>query len=138
MYRENWEVLSKNATEFLAKNLNPCVAFSGHSHHYCRTISEEYTAASVHHSVGAIKTIRVSFWYGRSAYHLILITLINIIDSIFQAEFKGSKYAVTKCDMPVESTVIFIYIATAILYLTYFITVFALRCFRREKSQKVL
>lgn len=50
IYRENWEVLSKNATEMLGKRLNPRVAFSGHSHHYCRTYNswsiEEYTIAS--------------------------------------------------------------------------------------------
>lgn len=50
VYREDWEVLSKNATNFLAKHLNPRVAFSGHSHHYCHTHTtwdaEEYTLAS--------------------------------------------------------------------------------------------
>lgn len=50
VYRENWEVLSKDATEFLGNHLNPRVAFSGHSHHYCRTNTiwgtEEYTVAS--------------------------------------------------------------------------------------------
>lgn len=50
VYRENWEVLSKDATNFLAKHLNPRVAFSGHSHHYCQTNTtwdaEEYTLAS--------------------------------------------------------------------------------------------
>lgn len=50
MYRENWEVLSKDATEFLGKNLKPLVAFSGHSHNYCRIINslaiEEFTIAS--------------------------------------------------------------------------------------------
>lgn len=49
-YRENWEVLSKNATEFLQKRLNPLVAFGGHSHHYCRLNNswgvEEFTIAS--------------------------------------------------------------------------------------------
>lgn len=49
-YRENWEVLSKNATEFLGRHLNPLVAFSGHSHHYCRLKNmwgvEEFTIAS--------------------------------------------------------------------------------------------
>lgn len=50
VYRPNWEVLSKDATNFLAENLNPRVAFSGHSHHYCRSHTiwgtEEYTVAS--------------------------------------------------------------------------------------------
>lgn len=50
LYRENWEVLSKNSTEFLQKRLNPLVAFGGHSHHYCRLNNswgvEEFTIAS--------------------------------------------------------------------------------------------
>lgn len=50
LYRENWEVLSKSATEFLQKRLKPLVAFSGHSHHYCRLNNswglEEFTVAS--------------------------------------------------------------------------------------------
>lgn len=49
-YRENWEVLSKNATKFLGNRLNPLVAFSGHSHHFCRLNNtwgvEEFTIAS--------------------------------------------------------------------------------------------
>lgn len=49
-YREDWEVLSKDATEFLGKALNPAVAFCGHSHHYCRSYNmwnvEEFTIAS--------------------------------------------------------------------------------------------
>lgn len=49
-FRENWEVLSRNATEFLGRILNPRVAFSGHSHHYCRSYNlwsvEEFTIAS--------------------------------------------------------------------------------------------
>lgn len=50
LYRENWEVLSKAATKFLGENLKPRVAFSGHSHHYCRSYNlwsvEEFTIAS--------------------------------------------------------------------------------------------
>lgn len=49
-YRESWEVLSKDATKFLEKQLNPRVAFAGHSHHYCRSRNmwdvDEYTIAS--------------------------------------------------------------------------------------------
>lgn len=49
-YRENWEVLSKDATKFIGKVLNPVVSFSGHSHHYCRSYNmwniEEFTIAS--------------------------------------------------------------------------------------------
>lgn len=50
VYREGWEVLSRDATDFLVKHFNPHVAFSGHSHHYCQTRTawggEEYTVAS--------------------------------------------------------------------------------------------
>lgn len=49
LYRENWEVLSKDATKFL-EILDPAVAFGGHSHHYCRSFNmwgvEEFTIAS--------------------------------------------------------------------------------------------
>lgn len=137
MYRENWEVLSKNATEFLAKNLNPSVAFSGHSHHYCRTKTiwntEEYTAASFSWRNKNSPSFFLVCSFGLSSYFDNLY-----MDFIFQAAFEGSKYAVTKCDMPVETTVISIYIAAAILYLTYSITIFVLRCNRRNKRRKVL
>lgn len=50
VYRENWEVLSKDSTKFLGKALNPAVSFCGHSHHYCRSYNmwsvEEFTIAS--------------------------------------------------------------------------------------------
>lgn len=49
-YREGWEVLSKDATQLLGNELDPRVAFSGHSHHYCRVRNmwnvDEYTIAS--------------------------------------------------------------------------------------------
>lgn len=49
-FRENWEVLSKNATKYIGNRLDPLVAFSGHSHHYCRLNNtwgvEEFTIAS--------------------------------------------------------------------------------------------
>lgn len=49
-YRERWEVISQRATEFLGRTLQPRVAFSGHSHHYCHSINslgiDEYTVAS--------------------------------------------------------------------------------------------
>lgn len=49
-FRERWEVLSKDATKWLGKMLDPRVAFSGHSHNYCRVKNmldiEEYTISS--------------------------------------------------------------------------------------------
>lgn len=60
------------------------------------------------------------------------------IDSIFQVEFTGSKYAVTKCDMPLETTVISIYIVAVLICLTYLIAVVTWRCKQRHKSTKTL
>lgn len=49
-FKESHEVLSKNATNLISKTLNPVVAFCGHSHHYCRSMTmwnvEEFTVAS--------------------------------------------------------------------------------------------
>lgn len=49
-FRGKWEVLSEEATDFLGDNLDPRVAFSGHSHHYCHSVNllgiDEYTIAS--------------------------------------------------------------------------------------------
>lgn len=48
--KESWDVLSKNATDFLGEQLDPIVVFCGHTHHYCRSYNkwrvEEYTVAS--------------------------------------------------------------------------------------------
>lgn len=49
-YREEWEVVSMNATEYLRQKFEPRLALSGHSHHFCATNSRlgvpEYTIAS--------------------------------------------------------------------------------------------
>ncbi|KAI8118027.1 putative metallophosphoesterase 1 [Lucilia cuprina] len=49
-YREKWEVLSKNSTDWLGKLLHPRLSFAGHTHNYCYSINrwgiEEYTVAS--------------------------------------------------------------------------------------------
>lgn len=51
-YKPRWDVLSKDATDLIISMLMPRVAFSGHSHHYCRlkknnaAYTEEYTLAS--------------------------------------------------------------------------------------------
>lgn len=49
-YRERWEVVSQKATKYLGEQLNPRLAFSGHSHHFCHIKNtldiDEYTIAS--------------------------------------------------------------------------------------------
>lgn len=49
-YRESWDVLSQESTDFIGELLEPRLAFSGHSHNYCliknRLNIEEYTIPS--------------------------------------------------------------------------------------------
>lgn len=49
-FRETWEVLSQEATDLIGQSLEPRLAFSGHSHDYCRIRNrlqiEEYTIPS--------------------------------------------------------------------------------------------
>lgn len=50
IYKESWDVLSKNATDFLGGLFDFRVSFSGHTHHYCKIVNtlgiEEYSIAS--------------------------------------------------------------------------------------------
>ncbi|CAD7079158.1 unnamed protein product [Hermetia illucens] len=87
-YRENWEVLSKESTDFIGKTLNPRVVFSGHSHHYCRIKNrlkvEEYTISSFS-------------WRNKNNPSFLL------------ALFTPDNYAVSICYLPHETTVIKFY-----------------------------
>lgn len=84
-FRESWEVLSKNATALLAEMLSPRIAFSGHSHHYCRTMNnmgiEEYTLASFS-------------WRNTKTPSFLL------------ASFTPDQYKVEKCSMPTEPMIL--------------------------------
>jgi hypothetical protein len=92
-YRERHDTLSKESTEFIRHKLEPRAFFSGHSHHYCRLKndgSDEFTLASFN-------------WR-------------NINNpSFLLAIFTPHDYAVSKCDMPQESTVFMCYIFGCIL-----------------------
>lgn len=72
LYRENWEVLSKSATDFLKSVINPRVAFSGHSHNYCRIKGRlgvyEYTLASFS-------------WRNKNNPSFLLVSLVNRLES---------------------------------------------------------
>lgn len=72
-FKENREVLSKNATEFVGKSLHPAVTFCGHSHHYCRSMNmwggEEFTIASFswqHKSSPSFLLVHIFFYLNRS------------------------------------------------------------------------
>ncbi|KAJ6649279.1 Metallophosphoesterase 1 like [Pseudolycoriella hygida] len=88
LFRERWEVLSKESTRWLGKMLEPRVAFSGHSHNYCRVKNmldiEEYTISSYS-------------WRNKNNPKFLL------------ALFTPDAYHVAVCEMPQESTVYAIY-----------------------------
>ncbi|XP_036329590.1 metallophosphoesterase 1 homolog [Rhagoletis pomonella] len=96
LFRENWEVLSKESTDLIGRLLLPRVAFAGHSHHYCFSINrfgvEEYTVASFS-------------WRNK------------VEPSFLMASFSASTYSVLKCDMLPQQHVYNIYMATATLLL---------------------
>lgn len=93
-YRERHDTLSKVATEFIEKVLDPRAYFSGHSHHHCRLKNskgvEEFTLASFN-------------WRNTNNPSFLL------------AVFKPNDYSTSKCEMPKESTVIACYVAGVVL-----------------------
>ncbi|XP_055858369.1 metallophosphoesterase 1 homolog isoform X2 [Episyrphus balteatus] len=91
-YKEKWDVLSKESTIALGKIVNPRLAFSGHSHHYCKSKNQlgidEYTVASYS-------------WRNK------------INPSFLLAQFTPDSFSVHKCDMPVQSTYVSIYLSAS-------------------------
>lgn len=116
-YREKHDTLSKVATDFIDKSLDPRAYFSGHSHHYCRLKNsknvEEFTIASFN-------------WR-------------NINNpSFLLAIFTPDNYSISKCDMPMESTVIACYAIGSILSIVFAVANFncikLAKRFRRNRT----
>lgn len=92
-YREKWDTLSKESTEFINRSLEPRIYFSGHSHHYCR----------LKNSVGVDEFTVASFNWR------------NINNpSFLLAIFTPNDYSTSKCELPKETTVIGIYVIGAV------------------------
>lgn len=93
LFRENWECLSQEATSLLLDSLNPRAVFTGHTHHGCLTIHRktipEWTLPSIS-------------WRNKQNPSLAL------------ALFTPDDMAVSKCYIPKETTVIFLYIAAVV------------------------
>ncbi|XP_054917570.1 metallophosphoesterase 1 isoform X2 [Dermacentor andersoni] len=93
LFRENWECLSQEATSLLLDSLNPRAVFTGHTHHGCLTIHRktipEWTLPSIS-------------WRNKRN------------PSFALALFTPDDMAVSKCYIPKETTVIFLYIAAAV------------------------
>lgn len=98
LFRENWECLSREATTLLLDALNPRAVFTGHTHHGCLTI----------HS----KSI--------PEWTLPSISWRNKRDPSFAlAVFTPNGMAVSKCYIPRETTVIFLYILAVIVLIVF-------------------
>ncbi|XP_055596047.1 metallophosphoesterase 1 homolog [Uranotaenia lowii] len=98
LFRERWEVISKESTDLIGELLNPRLAFGGHSHHYChlarnRLGIEEYTLASFN-------------WRNKNNPSFIL------------AQISLSEHSIARCQMPQESTVITVYLMGGIVLIS--------------------
>lgn len=93
-YRERWEVLSERSSQWLGRLLQPRAVFSGHSHRYCRTQTvwgaDEWTVNSFS-------------WRNNNDPRF----LMAVVDREGQA--------VSMCEMPRESTVLWLYCGGAVL-----------------------
>ncbi|XP_070172696.1 per1-like protein PGAP5 [Polyergus mexicanus] len=102
-FRERWECLSKEASEQLLDILNPRLIVAGHTHHGCRRIHRDDVLEF---------TIPSFSWRNK------------VNPSLLMGIFTPSNYSVSKCYMPVESTVITIYKISFTSVLIYFIIKF--------------
>lgn len=111
-FREKWEVLSKESTSFIGKLIKPRIAFSGHSHHYCRINNslniEEFTLASYN-------------W--RNVQN----------PSFLLAKFTKTEHNVLKCNLPTEMTIVIWYITVTSILLFIVIR----NCRKSDKRSKI-
>ncbi|XP_034234477.1 metallophosphoesterase 1 isoform X2 [Thrips palmi] len=101
-FRERWECLSREATEMIFDQLDPRAVFTGHTHHGCHVVHgasqdiHEYTVSS--------------FSWRNKDNPTFLLGMIT-----------PNNYAVSKCHMPRESTIIFLYIASLVGFVLWFV-----------------
>uniref|UniRef100_G3MSF5 Metallophosphoesterase 1 homolog n=1 Tax=Amblyomma maculatum TaxID=34609 RepID=G3MSF5_AMBMU len=98
LFRENWECLSREATALLLDALNPRAVFTGHTHHGCLT---------VHHQSIPEWTLPSISWRNKRAPSFALAVLTP------------NDMAVSKCYIPRETTVIFLYIIATIVLIVF-------------------
>lgn len=98
-YRETLDCISKKSTSFLLNELQPRIVFSGHTHHGCvknhsskHGLVEEWTVASFS-------------WRNRPNPSFLLVSIKPDITAPFQYHI-----SISKCILPLETTVMFIYV----------------------------
>ncbi|KAH0945633.1 hypothetical protein HN011_001189 [Eciton burchellii] len=102
-FRERWECLSKEASEQLLDILNPRLILAGHTHHGCRRMHREDVLEF---------TIPSFSWRNK------------VNPSLLMGTFTSNNYSISKCYMPVESTIVIIYTVNLICVLIYLIVKF--------------
>lgn len=107
-FRERWECLSKESSERLLELLQPRVIVTGHTHHGCHLVYKD-----VHEY-----TIPSFSWRNKDN------------PSFMLAVFSPNNYAVSKCYMPQESTVISLYIFGGLLIFLWIILTYRRLCRR--------
>ncbi|XP_057331064.1 metallophosphoesterase 1 [Microplitis mediator] len=97
-FRERWDCISKESSEQLLELLNPRLIVDGHTHHGCKLMHGEDTLEV---------TIPSYSWRNKNN------------PSFLMGVFTPDNYALSKCYMPVENTVITIYTIGGILIVFY-------------------
>uniref|UniRef100_T1JLX0 Calcineurin-like phosphoesterase domain-containing protein n=1 Tax=Strigamia maritima TaxID=126957 RepID=T1JLX0_STRMM len=96
---EKWECLSKNATNKLLKWLEPRLVLDGHVHHSCHLLHP-----------GAVPEWTVASFSWRNKNNPSFLLVVNLSP----ATITPNNFAVSKCYMPQESTVITLYVISSL------------------------
>uniref|UniRef100_A0A0N5BW93 Metallophos domain-containing protein n=1 Tax=Strongyloides papillosus TaxID=174720 RepID=A0A0N5BW93_STREA len=107
VFREKWDCLSKNATQFIVDRLNPKVVFSGHTHYGCKIKYDNFTEYTV-----------ASFSWRN-----------NPMPSFLLVIYDNGDVKVNICFIPHENIVIFTYIFSVLLIVIYLFYVYYKRNF---------
>ncbi|CAL8097404.1 unnamed protein product [Orchesella dallaii] len=104
-FRESYDCLSKESSQLLFQLIKPRVVLSGHTHHHCITehLSKNGAELVVEYSVPSFS------WRNRND------------PSFYLAIFTPKKYYLSKCYMPKESTVYFLYTLAGLLLMLWLI-----------------
>ena len=101
VFREDWDCVSRESSRHLLEVVQPRLVLSGHTHHGCRT---EHRCRKTGQTVPEWSVSSFS-WRNRNNPAFLL------------ASISHTDYAISKCFLPRESTVITIYFMAAFAYL---------------------
>ncbi len=108
-FREGWECVSRESSRHLLKALDPRLVLSGHTHHGCRML----------HGPEAVPEWSVSSFSWRNRNN----------PTFLLASITTEEFAIEKCFLPQETTVINLYWLMAVLYLA---CILKRQCFNRR------